>query len=75
MLENVRPLEPRFVPRETAPASVRYLLSRKPEKHGRYQLSPRVLSHGAQPDATFGGTQDVVTILCADEKGEEHVGG
>ena len=80
VLENVRPSEPRFVPQETVPATARYLLSQKPAvrvKHtvGLLQHSPPALLHGVQPDATCGDTEDVATILSADEGGEEPVGG
>ena len=80
VLENVQPSEPRFVPRETVPATVRHLLSRKPAvrvKHevGLLQHSPPALLPGVQPDATCGDTEDVVTILSADEGEEEPVGG
>ena len=42
---------------------------------GLQQHCPPVLSNGAQPDATCGGTEDVVSIRCAVEGGEEPVGG
>ena len=80
MREVAQPWEPRFVPRETAPGTVRCLSSRKPTrlKHkevGRMQHSPRVLSSGAQPDAMSGGTRDAATTQSADKEEQELVDG
>ena len=80
MQEVAQPWEPHFVPRETAPETVRCLSSRKPtrlkhEEVGRMQHSPRVLSSGAQPDATSGGTRDAVTTQPADVEDQELVDG
>ena len=80
MQEVAQPWEPHFVPRETAPETVRCLSSRKPirlkhEEVGRMQHSPRVLSSGAQPDATSGGTRAAATIQSAVEEGQELVDG
>ena len=78
MQEIARPWEPRFVPRETVPETVRCLLRRRPlrgDHVGQQQHFLPVLSSGAQPDAMSGGLQDVVTIQSADEEGGEHAGG
>ena len=80
MQEVAQPWEPRFVPRETAPETVRCLSSRKPmrSKHEEVvhmQHSPRVLSSGALHDAMSGGTRDAATIQSAVEEGQELVDG
>ena len=80
MQEVARPWEPRFVPWATVPETVRCLSSRKPmrskhEEAVHMQHSPRVLSSGAQPDATSGGIRDAATIQPADEEGQELVDG
>ena len=79
MQEAAQPWEPRFVPRETVPATVRCLSSRKPTRldHevGRQQHCLRVLSRGAHPDAMSGGIRAAATTQPADEGGEEPVGG
>ena len=78
--EVAQPWEPRFVPRETVPETVRCLLSRKPtrlkqEEVGQQQHCPRVLSRGAQPDAMSGGIKAAATTQPADEEGQERVDG
>ena len=80
VLENVRPSEPRFVPRETVPATARYPLSRKPprlehEEDHQKQQSPQVLSNGARLAATSGDTKDVVTTQSANRREKVVVGG
>ena len=80
MQEVAQPWEPRFVPRETVPGTVKYLSSRKPTrlKHkevGHLQHSHRVLLHGAQPDAMSGGIKAAAIIQPADEEGQEPVDG
>ena len=75
-----RPWAPRFAPRETAPATVKCLLSRKPmgTKHGdscQHPLWTRGVSNGAQPDATSGGTRAVATIQSAVKEDQEPVDG
>ena len=72
--------EPRFVPRETVPETVRCLLSRKPmrlkhEEVGHMQHSPRVRSNGARLDAMSGRIRAAATIQSADKEGQERVGG
>ena len=79
--EVAQPWEPRFVPRETVPETVRCLLRRKPTrlKHeevgGHYQHSPRVLLHGAHPDAMSGGIKAAATTQPADKEGLGRVNG
>ena len=78
--EVAQPWEPRFVPRETVPETVRCLLSRKPtrlkhEEVGHWQHSLRVLSVGAQPDAMSGDIKGAATTQHAEEEGQEPVGG
>ena len=80
MQEVAQPWEPRFVPRETVPETVRCLLSRKPtrlkhEESGHMQHSPRVLSSGAQPDAMSGSIRDAATTQHAEEEDQELVDG
>ena len=79
MQEVAQPWEPRFVPREIAPETVRCLLSRKPMRlnHnvGQQQHVLPVLSSGAQPDAMSGGIRAAATTQNADGEGQEHVGG
>ena len=80
MQEVAQPWEPHFVPRETAPETVRCLSSRKPmrlkhEEVGHMQHSPRVLSSGVLHDAMSGGTRDAATIQSAEEEGQELVDG
>ena len=79
MREVAQPWEPRFVPRETVPETVRYLSRRKPTRLnpdvGRQQHWPQVLSNGARPDAMSGDTQDAATIQCATEGEAEPAGG
>ena len=79
--EAAQPWEPHFAPQETAPATVRCLLSRKPQmmtikREGlQQQRCPQVLSNGVRPVVMSGGIKAVVTIQCADRKGQERVGG
>ena len=79
--EAAQPWEPCFAPRETAPATVRCLLSRKPpmmtiKREGlQQQRCPQVLSNGVRPVVMSGGIKAVVTIQSADRKGQERVGG
>ena len=78
--EAAQPWEPCFAPQETAPATVRCLLSRKPtrlkhEEVGHLQHSLRVLSRGAQHDATSGGIKAVATTQPADKEGLGRVNG
>ena len=79
--EAAQPWEPCFAPRETAPATVRCLLSRKPQmmtikREGlQQQRCPQVLSNGVRPVVMSGGIKAVVTIQSADRKGQERVGG
>ena len=79
--EAAQPWEPRFAPQETAPATVRCPLSRKPPlmtiKHEglQQQRCPQVLSNGVRPVVMSGGIKAVVTIQSADRKGQERVGG
>ena len=78
--EVAQPSVPRFVPRETVPATVRYPLSRKPtrlenEEDHQTQQDPQLLSDGARPVATFGGTKDVVTTQSANRREKVLVGG
>ena len=79
--EAAQPWEPHFAPQETAPATARCLLSRKPPlmtiKHEglQQQRCPQVLSNGVRPVVMSGGIKAVVTIQCADRKGQERVGG
>ena len=80
VLEVAQPSVPRFVPRETVQASVRYPLSRKPtrlenEEDRQKQQGPQVLSDGARPLATSGGTKDVVTTHSAKRREKVVVGG
>ena len=79
MQEVALPWEPRFVPRETVPETVIYPLSRKQIRLsydvGHKQRGPRVLLHGAQPDAMSGSIWDAATTQPADKEGQEHVGG
>ena len=79
MQEAAQPWEPRFVPRETVPATVRCLSSRKPTRlvheGGQQQHCPRVLLRGAHPDAMSGGIRAAATTQLADEEGQERVGG
>ena len=79
VLERVRPWEPRFVPRETVPATVRCLSSRKPTRlvHevGQQQHCPRVLLRGAHTDAMSGGIRAAATTQPAGEEGQERVSG
>ena len=79
MQEAAQPWEPRFVPQETVPATVRYLLSRRPTrlKHnvGQQQHCLPVLLRGAHADATSGGIKAAATTQPADDEGQEHVGG
>ena len=77
--EVAQPWEPRFVPQETVLETVRCLSSRKPMRlnHdvGQRRHGPRVLSHGAQPDAMSGGIKAAATTQPADAEGQEHVDG
>ena len=80
MQEVAQPWEPRFVPRETVPETVRCLSSRKPtrlkhEEVVHLQHSLQALSRGAQPDAMSGGIKAAATTQPADEEGQEHVDG
>ena len=80
MQEAAQPWEPRFVPRETVLATVRYPLSRKPtrlenkEDHQKQQ-GPHGLSDGARLAATSGGTKAVVTTQSANRREKVLVGG
>ena len=78
--EVAQPLVPRFAPRETVLATVRYPLSRKPtrledKEDCQKQQGPHMLSDGARPAATFGGTKDVVTTQSANRREKVVVGG
>ena len=77
--EVARPWEPRFVPRETVPETVRCLLSRKPlrldHSVGQQQHVLPVLSSGAQPDAMSGGIKAAATTQPAEEEGQKLVDG
>ena len=80
MREVARPSEPRFAPRETVLVTARYPLSRKPtrlenEEDRQKQQGPQVLSGGARPLATSGGTKDVVTTQSAKRREKVVVGG
>ena len=78
MREVARTWEPRFVPRETVPETVRCLLRRRPlrgDHVGQQQHFLPVLSSGAQPDAMSGGIRAAATTQNADGEGQEHVGG
>ena len=78
--EVAQPWEPRFVPRETVPETVRYPLSRKPtrleqEAVGQQQHSTRVDYRGAHADAMSGSIKPAATTRLAEIKGQEPVGG
>ena len=80
MQEVAQPWEPRFVPRETVPETVRCHLSRKPTRlkskmAGLMQHSPPVLPRGAQPDAMSGGIRAAATTQPADKEDQELVDG
>ena len=45
------------------------------EEDRQWRQEPRVLSDGASPVATFGGTKDVVTTQSANRREKELVGG
>ena len=72
--EAAQPWEPCFAPQETAPATVRCLLSRKPplmtiKREGlQQQRCPQVLSNGVRPVVMSGGIKAVVTIRCAERE-------
>ena len=80
MQEVAQPWEPRFVPRETVPETVRCLLSRKPtrlkqEDVIQLQQSPRGLSTGARVQgALSGGIKAAATTQTAKIEGQP-VGG
>ena len=77
--EAAQPWEPPFVPRETVPATVRCLSSRKPTRLDhevtQQQHCPRVLLRGAHTDAMSGGIRAAATTQPADKEGQERVGG
>ena len=81
MQEVAQPWEPRFVPRETVPGTVRCLLSRKRKAlrlipaNGQQPQSHRELSPGVPPDATCGVIKAAVTTQSADGGGQDRVGG
>ena len=80
MQEVAQPWEPRFVPRETVPETVRCLSSRKPtrlkhEEVDHYQHFLQARSNGARTDAMSGGIKAAATTQPADEEGQEHAGG
>ena len=70
--------EPRFVPREIVPETVRCLSRRRPLRRdhvGQQQHFLPVLSSGAQPDAMSGDIKAAATTQPADEEGQEPVDG
>ena len=79
MREAAQPWEPRFVPPETAPATVRCLSNRKQKRlvheAGQQQHCPRVLLRGAREDAMSGEIRAAATTQLADDEGKEPVGG
>ena len=80
MQEVAQPWEPRFVPRETVPETVRCLSSRKltrlnHEEVGHMQHFLQVLSGGAHADAMSGDIKAAATTQPVEEEGQELVGG
>ena len=78
MQEVAQPWEPRFVPQETVPETVRCLSRRKPlrgDHVGQQQHFLPVLSNGAQPDAMSGGIKAAACTQPADGEGQEPVDG
>ena len=80
MQEAAQPWEPRFVPRETVPETVRCLSSRKPtrlkhEEVGHWRHFLQAHSSGARTDAMSGGIKAAATTQPAEEEGQERVDG
>ena len=80
MLEAAQPSMPRFAHQETVPATAKSPSSRKltrvePKGDFQQQQVLRVLSDGAIPNATSGGTMDVATTQSANRREIGLVGG
>ena len=80
MLEAAQPSVPCFARRETVPATARSPSSRnltrlEPKGDRQQQQGLRVLSDGAHPNATSGGTKDVATTQSANRREIGLVGG